>query len=136
MRKSITQEFDYGCGIACFAFTLDISYKEATIILGPKQSLSNRFWVKDFRTALNNSGLKYTSRHINDRLRKSIYKDGTIVLIRRSRKYIAGHYLIRHNGQWMDPWINLPFNNDIRKAKSGFRKKLPGSPMYALFPEI
>ena len=58
MIKSITQEFDYGCGIACFAFALDISYKEATIILGPKQSLSNRFWVKDLRTALNNSGLK------------------------------------------------------------------------------
>ncbi|HUC95803.1 MAG TPA: hypothetical protein VMR76_02485 [Candidatus Saccharimonadia bacterium] len=136
MRKSITQEFDYGCGIACFAFALKISYKEATILLGPKQAKSNRFWVKDLTTALNNSGLKYTSRHINYKLRKTIYKDGTIVLIRRSKKYIAGHYLIRYKDKWMDPWINLPFNNDINKAKSGFRKRLPGSPMYALFPEI
>ncbi len=135
MRNSITQEFNYGCGIACFAFALNISYKEATTLLGPKQSISNRFWVKDFVLALNSSGLKYKSEHINDKLRKSIYKDGTIVLIRRTKKYIAGHYLIRHNGQWMDPWINLPFNNDINKARSGFRKRLPGSPMYALFPE-
>ncbi len=135
MRKSITQEFDYGCGIACYAFALDISYKQAIELLGPEQALSNRFWVKDLNKALNEAGLRYNSMHINDKLRKSIYKNGTIVLIRRSKKYIAGHYLIRHKGLWMDPWINLPSDNNILNAESGFRKRLPGSPMYALFPE-
>jgi len=136
LRKSITQEFDYGCGIAYFAFALNISYQQSVKLLGPKQTVSNRFWVKDFTTALNRAGLKYKSQHINGKLRRSIYNAGTIVLIGRSKNYIAGHYLIRYNGQWMDPWINLPFDKDIAKAKSGFRKRLPGSPMYALFPEI
>ncbi len=136
MRKSITQEFDYGCGIACFAFALNIKYKEAAAILGSKQANSNRFWVKDFAAALNNSGHQYTSRYVNDKLRKAIYKDGTIVLIRRSKQYNTGHYLNRYKGKWMDPWINLPLNNDINEAKSGFRKRLPGKPMYALIPEI
>jgi predicted double-glycine peptidase len=80
LRKSITQEFDYGCGIACFAFALNISYKQAVKLLGPKQTVSNRFWVKDLTAALNRAGLKYKSRHINDKLRRSIYNDGTIVL--------------------------------------------------------
>lgn len=135
MRKSITQEFDYGCGIACYAFALNISYKEAERILGPEQSASTRFWVKDLTQKLNQAGLKYSSRHLNQTLKKQIYNDGTIVLIRRSKKYIAGHYLIRHEGVWMDPWINMPNDNNIGNAKSGFRKRLPGSPMYALFPE-
>ncbi len=135
MRKSITQEFDYGCGIACFAFALNISYKEASTILGPKQANSNRFWIKDLTAALNGAGLKYKSRHINEKLRNTIYQDGTIVLIRRSKSYIAGHYLIRYTGQWMDPWINLCLDSDINNARSGFRKRLPGSPMYALFSE-
>jgi len=28
MRQSITQEFDYGCGIACFAFVLEMTYQQ------------------------------------------------------------------------------------------------------------
>ena len=75
-------------------------------------------------------------RKYNKKLRKTIYKDGTIVLIRRSKKYIAGHYLIRYKGLWMDPWINLTVDNNILQAESGFRRRLPGSPSYAIFPEI
>ncbi|MCA9350148.1 hypothetical protein H6794_00710 [Candidatus Nomurabacteria bacterium] len=135
MRRSITQEFDYGCGIACYAFALNISYKQAERLLGAKQSKSTRFWVKDLSQRLNESGLNYSSRYLNKKIKKQIYIDGTIVLIRRSKKYIAGHYLIRYKGYWMDPWINLPFDNNIANAKSGFRKRLPGSPMYAILPE-
>ena len=135
MQKSITQEFDYGCGIACFAFALQITYKQAETLLGAKQAASTRFWVKDLTAALSNAGKIYHAKYVKLRLRKDIYDEGTIVLIRRSKHYPAGHYLIRHGNQWMDPWINLPFNKDINKAQSGFRKRLPGSPMYALFPE-
>lgn len=133
MRKSITQEFDYGCGIACYAFALGLSYSDASEKLGEQQAISDRFWVKDLRMALNNAGLLYTSRHIKNGT-KQVYAEGTIVLIRRSKRYPTGHYLIRHDGYWMDPWINLPFSNDITKAQSGFRKRLPGSAMYALEP--
>ncbi len=136
MRESVTQEFDYGCGIACYAFALGLSYKEAAISLGTKQASSTRFWVKDFAKALNNSGKPYKAKYVKPYLKSKIYKDGTIVLIRKSKHYPAGHYLIRHKNTWMDPWINLPFNKDIAEAKSGFRKRLPGSPMYALFPEF
>jgi hypothetical protein len=134
MKESITQEFDYGCGVACFAFILGISYKEATVILGKDQSTSNRFWVKDFIFALNDSGKPYYAKHIKPRIVKSIYNEGVIVLIRRSKRYPSGHYLVRYKDVWMDPWINLPTCKDIYFAKSGYRKRLPGKPMYALFP--
>lgn len=134
MRNSITQEFDYGCGIACFAFAMQITYKQAAKYLGNEQANSARFWIKDFTATLNGAGKKYQSKYVKPHLRREIYNEGAIVLIRRAKHYPSGHYLIRHNGQWMDPWINLPFDKDIRHAKSGFRKRLPGSPMYALMP--
>ena len=136
MRESITQEFDYGCGIACFAFALEITYKQAVKHLGESQANSTRFWIKDFTAALNNSDKQYIAKHIKPSIMKTIYKEGTIVLLRRSKQYPTGHYLIRYNGYWMDPWINLPTVNDIKQAKSGFRKRLTGKPMYALLPNL
>jgi hypothetical protein len=134
VRQSITQEYDYGCGVACFAFALGINYKKAVILLGKQQSSSNRFYVKDLTNALNKSGENYISKYVKPHIRNKIYKDGSIVLIKRSKHYPTGHYLIRYNELWMDPWINLRFEKNIKKAKSGFRKKLPGTPMYVIIP--
>ena len=135
MRESITQEFDYGCGVACFAFALGMTYQQAANHLGELQASSTRFWIKDFASALNTSGKQYIAKYMKLPMVRKIYKEGTIVLIKRSKRYPTGHYLIRHKGLWMDPWINLPTNKDINHAESGFRKRLPGKPMYALLPQ-
>ncbi len=135
MKESITQEFDFGCGIACFAFVMEVSYKKATEMLGKDQSLSNRFWVKDLVYALNTSGKSYNLKHIKPRSININYREGTIVLIRRSSIYSSGHYLVRYQKMWMDPWINFAANKNIISAKSGYRKRLPGKPMYAIFPD-
>ena len=112
-----------------------MTYKQAANHLGEVQANSTRFWIKDFTAALDDSGKHYIARYIKPPIMRKIYKEGTIVLIRRSKRYPTGHYLIRYKDQWMDPWINLPLNTDIRYAKSGFRKRLPGKPMYALLPQ-
>lgn len=135
MRESITQEFEYGCGIACFAFALRISYRQAEQLLGTAQATNMRFWVKDLTRELNQAGLQYRSMHIKHKNKHRVYRAGTIVLIRRSSRYPAGHYLIRHDKSWMDPWINLPDGSGITNAKSGFRKRLPGTAMYAIVPK-
>lgn len=134
MKKSITQEFEYGCGIACYAFVAGRTYKDAALVLGLAQAQSTRFWVKDLKDALNRAGLAYKSLYIKPRKRHMIYQEGAIVLIRRSERYPSGHYLVRHNNQWMDPWINLRFGAKIVHAQSGYRRRLPGSPMYAIIP--
>lgn len=134
MRQAITQEMDYGCGVACFAFATKQSYSLAASYLGTEQAENSRFWVKDFVKALNHYGLKYQSKYVKPHIRPLIYQEGAIVLIKRSKHYPAGHYLIRHADYWMDPWINLPKIKNINQAKSGYRKRLPGSPMYALLP--
>lgn len=133
MRPSITQEQPFGCGIACFAFATEMTYREACIVLGPKQANSNRFWCKDLVNALNATGLNYTYTNFKPDLLDRAHTDWTIVLVQRSFYYPAGHYLIRYQGRWMDPWINLPRDRSINNAKSGFRKQLPERPMYLIF---
>jgi hypothetical protein len=33
----------------------------------------------------------------------------------------------------MDPWINFTENKNIKKAKAGFRARLPGKAIYVVF---
>jgi hypothetical protein len=84
---------------------------------------------------LDRSGYFYQYRYLKPRLRKIIYRDDVIVFIKRSKKYPFGHYLVRYQNLWMDPWINFPKEKDVKKAKAGFRKRLPGKAIYALFPK-
>ncbi|MCC7288996.1 hypothetical protein IT414_01210 [bacterium] len=133
MRKSITQEKPNGCGIACFAFVFDISYRQAEEFLGAEQANSNRFIVKRFREELNRYGQKYESRHVRPGARIEP-KEGMIVLLRRSPQFPVGHYLAYHEGKWMDPRINLADDREFQKPVSGFRDELPGEIMYAITP--
>lgn len=77
--------------------------------------------------------MNYIYKYVRPKIRKRIYQENAIVLVARSNRYPVGHYLVRYDNRWMDPWINLPKDNSIKNAKSGFRKRLPGRPMYVFF---
>jgi hypothetical protein len=134
MKKSITQESPNGCGIACFAFVCDLTYREAEKFLGPEQSKSNRFIVKHFVEELNRFGKRYAALHAKPGEEVEPV-EGTIVLLRRSKEYPVGHYLAFHKSQWMDPRINLQEDRKFVSPETGFRDKLPGKPMYLLVPQ-
>lgn len=133
MKKSITQEHPFGCGIACFAFVCNVTYQQAVEFLGPKQANSNRFIIKNLVSELNRFGKPYKAKHINPG-GKVNYVDGMIVLLRRSTKYPVGHYLVRYNSGWMDPHINLLQDKQFQNPKSGNRERLPGAAMYVIYP--
>ncbi len=137
MRKTpVKQEDQLGCGVACVSFILDISYLEALCLFKKGELRAKRlgFYCKDIIEAFNNIGIRYTYKYIKQRIRSKIYKKGTIVFIKKSKKYPSGHYLCRAQDVWMDPWINFRLDKDILKAKAGFRKRLPGKPIYAISP--
>lgn len=133
MRPSITQELDYGCGVACFAFVCNMSFQEAIETLGMEYSVKHGWKPSDLVNALDRFGLTYKNSYVRKKPSK-LFPKGTIVLIERSTDYPVGHYLISTERGWMDPWINMPDNNMLEDAKSGFRRRLPGKAMYALTP--
>ena len=131
--KSITQKLDYGCGVACFAFVCDMSFEEAITFLGKNYSVKNGWRPRDIVNELNRFGFTYKNHYVRKKT-DEVYPLNSIVLIERTPEYPVGHYLVLTRRGWMDPWINLTGTKDIHKAKSGFRKELPGKDMYALVP--
>ena len=92
MKKSITQEFDYGCGVACFAFAANLTYKKAVKALGREQTVKFGWKPSDLTKALNNYGLSYKNKYVRKIYSNEAYPEGTIVLIERSEIYKVGHY--------------------------------------------
>jgi hypothetical protein len=131
MREPITQEYDYGCGLACFAFVNNCTYKEALTLIGRETSVKHGWKPSDLVDELSKSGFNYKNNYVRNKIGNDFSKN-TIVLLERSTDYPVGHYLVKYKDGWMDPWINLPTSSNITDARSGFRSELPGKPLYAL----
>ncbi len=132
--KTIRQEDNLGCSIACVAFICKTNYSTAKkkYFKGLGDANKNGFYCKDIVEALKKAGKKYDYKYVKNRKR---FKKNTIVFIKRSKKYPVGHFLVFSGKVWMDPWINLNIlKSDVKKSKSGFRKRLPGRGIYEIFP--
>lgn len=138
MRKNIPiiQEDSLGCGVACVAFVIGFNYQKTLKLFkkGGHKFNNQGFYCKELAGVLNNQGRNFEYRYIKGKTRKKIYQDNVIVFIKRSKKYPLGHYLCRYKKLWMDPWINFPENKNIKETRAGFRKRLPGRPIYAIIP--
>lgn len=135
--RPVIQRHPFGCGAACTAFVLGISYLRTLKLFrnGKSKAQKRGFYCREVIKVLNKKGLDFEYKYVKNRIRKKIYRDYSIVFIRRSEKYPAGHYLCRYKNLWMDSWVNFQENLNIKKAKAGFRKKLPGRAIYAILPK-
>lgn len=131
--NSVTQKDPYGYSLACVAFLLQKQYQEVVKYIDHSKAKDYGFTCKELISLLTKFNLNYQYKYLKPRLRKKIYRSGTIVFIKRSKRYPSGHYLIRYKERWMDPWINFSMGAKLNKAQAGFRKRLPGRAIYALF---
>jgi hypothetical protein len=130
----VAQEDVLGCGIACVAFVTGVSYGTAKgRYFYQRKARACGYLCRDLVRALSTVGRSYDYKYLKS---SSGLKDGTIVFIKRSRQYPAGHYLLKTKRGWMDPWMNFDAEiPEIKKARAGFRRRLPGRPIYAVFPK-
>ena len=130
--KPVTQEDMFGCGVACVAFILEKSYADAKKRYFRGNDLKSvGLFCRDLVKALKKGGRGYDFKKVKGKIR---FKVGDIVFVKRSKRFPAGHYLIKVKEGWMDPWMNFSVKEfDIKKAKSGLRKKLPGKAEWVVF---
>jgi hypothetical protein len=130
--KPVKQEHFAGCAVACVASVRGTSYKKALGYFekGTQRAKLRGFYRPEIVNALKKSGLDYDFRYLG-RIKNPTFPIGTIVYVSKNSRYPMGHYLLRTEYGWMDPWINLP-SMDV---KSGFRKRLPGIPKYSITPK-
>jgi hypothetical protein len=133
MKKCITQEDEFGCGVACIAYITGRTYKEVSVLMGPNKAKHNGYFCRDLVATLNSFGCHYGYKYINTADRKQAFLKGSVVFIKRSSVYPSGHYLAYDDIGWMDPWINFSKGQPVDNAKSGFRKRLPGEPIYSIY---
>ena len=121
--KLIAQEASVGCAIACAASLTSLSYKQMRSYFdNAKRESTTGFYNRDIIKALSKSKITARASSIK-RFGKRSIKIGTVVFIKPSKKYLAGHYLLKTKNGWMNPWINYP---NINPAKAGYQKKLLG----------
>lgn len=129
--KPVKQEDGLGCAVACVAFVLGITYKEAVGLFedGETRVKSKaNFYCPEIVRILNSKGLSYRWKKLKPASGEEIYKNHSLIFIKRPT-LPYGHFLVRYREQWMDPWINLP-DKDIR---AGFRKTLPSIPTHVIY---
>ncbi len=131
--KSVTQEEPMGCAIACVAFLLNISYKNAKNMFGhPEHSFTRGFYCGEITRVLNTGSLDYSFSKFKKEHRKIVDKPNVMVFTERNENYPGGHFLVRTKNSWMNPWINFPH---IVPSKSGFQKNLPGKIQWIIYPK-
>ncbi len=128
--KLVAQEDSMGCGVACVASVLEISYKDSMKLFDEKRSSTKGYYLKDLLQALNKKGVIYKSGKVTDKTRKYVNKVGSIVFVKRSKKFPVGHYLLKTSKGWMNPWIN---SVKITHAKADFQQKLPGTAQWIVY---
>jgi len=133
MKYPISQKDNFGCSLACLAFITDRTYEETINDLGKEKAGTRGFYCREIVDCLKKLGYQAEFHYLKPKWKKKIYQDKTIVFIRRGKKYPFGHYLVRYQNLWMDPWINFPKDKDIKNVKVGFRKRLPDTPIYGIF---
>lgn len=135
MKKAIVQRDKMGCGVACVAFITGVGYKKArdNYFKNPKHASTVGYTCMELREALAMGKLSNYKQRFAKGMKT--FRTNTIVFIKRSKKYPFGHYLVKTNERWMDPWINMDYRKpDLKNACAGFRNKLPGKPVFVVYP--
>lgn len=140
MKSYVAQEDVMGCGVACVANRLGVSYAEALEFFDrPQDAKTIGYKCKYIVEALRRGGIDARLHHIKQARRKAVSQgadpldDGAIVLLMRSEMYPYQHYLLKTANGWADPWINMHDDPNVRHARAGVRYLLLGEPYYAIY---
>ncbi len=134
MKKSVRQEDDYGCGFACIAYLCDIKYQDVKKYTdNPNKAKTGGYRCKSLADALN----KIFKENKIDKIWKTKYvgktknpkiPNGSIVYISKNDKYKYGHYIVKTEHGYMNPFVNVDIvQGDSGKSKSEYEKEICGT---------
>lgn len=128
----VTQQHDYGCGVACVATIVDLTYEGALGLFGPdaeRKANTEGFYLEEITAALRKANKD--AYWVKDQPSNGIErrKVNSIVFVKAGETYPAGHYLTRTRKGWSNSWSNFP--NYPRE--SAYVKEIPGTPEYFIY---
>ena len=95
--NSVAQRDWLGCGIACTAFILGLSYNKTKQKYFQNAGDANKtgYYCRDLVAALSRAKKSYDYSYVGNKNVRC--KNETIVFIKRSKRYPCGHYLVIAN---------------------------------------
>ena len=129
----VTQKDSLGCGVASVAYVLGVTYDNALEQFDIGKVKAVGCYCKDIIEVLEQNNKKCVYKYVGNQTQRIVYRQNTIVYIKKSKKYPRGHYLVRVKNGWHDSWINFTNEKNVCAAKSGIRKRLPDRVIYAIF---
>ncbi|MGB5907414.1 MAG: hypothetical protein WBG87_08245 [Stenotrophomonas maltophilia] len=137
MYGLVPQEDEWGCGAACVASLLGVSYSRAkkkleAIKAKPLDDEPCGLEIHEIWLCLAHERLQYVAEWKEPKK----FVSGTIVCIRGKAPYEGDHYLLMTPNGWMDPYSNLGRPSDPYR-ESIYRDELPASTKFvvALIPK-
>ena len=129
--KLVVQEEPMGCAIACVAAILNLKYSNAKkLFTNPKHAYGRGYYCKEIIQALGKGKKNYEFKKVTEKTKDLLNRNGTFVFIGGSEKYLCGHFLVKGEKGWMNPWYNYP---KIAPAKAKFQKKFPGEAQWVIY---
>ncbi len=130
--KPVPQKHPMGCGVACVAYALKISYDEAIQNFAqPQNAWSDGYSCKAIVAALKKGGLHYKfKKAFLPKDKELLEREQTIVFTNYEGQYPYGHYLVRGKKGWMNPWVNCPI---MIPVKAKIVKDLPAKPLWIFY---
>ena len=121
--KLVSQQDEWGCGAACVASLLGISYADAKLRLEAHKGADINARPKGLEPLPITKVLEDVGYKVNRRYKASTWPLGTIVLLtwKFGRYKNSGHYMLLTGHGWMDPWFNLK----EKPRTSKYRASLP-----------
>ena len=123
-----------GCAVACVASQCGLDYTQALRLFEQeKYAWTRGFYCTEVVEAFAKAGRKYdfavfrASKH-----REILEVPGTVLFLDPSDQYPSGHYVLRIEDGWMNPWVNFPQMNPVRAAVV---HELAGKVGYVVFPK-
>ena len=116
----VSQEDEWGCGAACVASLLGVSYQQAKQMVEEVKGLSVNtkpygLELHHIAIALQEVGVKV----IADWDPAEII-DGSIVCIGGTSRYKDDHYILKTPSGWMDPWYDLDKNIMVARYRENY----------------
>ena len=105
----VPQEDDYGCGCACIASIVGLTYAAVRKKLKWSHLRTGGLIAGQLSAGLKAFGRRYHVHFTKSRdVTTGDIPIGAIVKVRGKKYGTAGHYLVRTPDGWMDPWFNCP----------------------------
>lgn len=142
IKPAVRQEDDFGCGFACIAYICDMNYQDVKKCTdNADKAKTGSYRCKFLADTLNRIYKEnkiekiWKTKYVGKTKNPKIPSD-SIVYISKNYKYKYGHYIVKTDQGYMNPFVNVDkVDSDVRLSIAKFERSMCGAPSLIITTE-